>query len=327
MSGTKGKLLELLEQNRGNYISGEAIANELEISRTAVWKAVNNLRREGYQISAVTNKGYCLALDSDIISQQGIQQYLTENTGDIRLEVFSETDSTNMVCRNKANDGETEGYVAIASRQTGGRGRKGRSFFSPADTGIYMSILLKPQGDPSAASLGLTTMAAVAVCEAIEAVSGKKCDIKWVNDILIDNKKVCGILCEASYALEDQRLFAVVVGLGINVYPPKDGFPEDIKDIAGTVFSRSERGKRNRLTAEVINRFMAYYHNTADTNYVDEYIRRSIVLGKDVEVIIGDKVSQARALAIDESCGLMVRYEDGSAETLRFGEVSIKGIY
>lgn len=327
MSDTKSRLLELFEQNRGTFISGEGIAQQLNISRTAVWKAVNSLRRDGYQISAVTNKGYCLAENSDIISVQGIQQYLSDECKDNTIEVFSKTNSTNMVCRNKANDGEGEGYVAVASQQTGGRGRNGRSFFSPADSGLYLSIILKPFGDPKSASLGLTTMAAVAVCEAIEEVSGKNCDIKWVNDILMDNRKVCGILCEASYSIEEQRLFAVVVGVGINVYPPKEGFPDDIKDVAGTVFSQSETGKRNQLAAEIINRFMAYYHKTTDKDYVSEYIKRSIVPGHDIEVHIHDKVRPAHALAIDEECGLMVRYEDGSAETLRFGEVSIKGIY
>lgn len=327
MSDTKSRLLELFESNRGNYISGERIAEDLVISRTAVWKAVNSLRRDGYQISAVTNRGYCLAENSDIISAQGIRQYLNNDLSNVKLDVFAETDSTNMVCRNKANEGEDEGYIAIASSQTGGRGRKGRSFFSPADTGLYLSILLKPSWDPKSASLGLTTMAAVAVSEAIETVSGKKCGIKWVNDILIDGKKVCGILCEASFAIEDQRLFAVVVGIGINVYPPREGFPEDLKDIAGTVFSHSESGKRNQLTAEIINRFMAYYRDGEDMDHVGEYIKRSVIPGKDIVVHLHGDVRRARALAIDDTCGLMVRYEDGSAETLRFGEVSIDGIY
>ncbi|MBO5512969.1 MAG: biotin--[acetyl-CoA-carboxylase] ligase [Mogibacterium sp.] len=327
MSRTKTKLLELFESNRGSFISGEKIAECLNISRTAVWKAVNSLRRDGYQISAVTNKGYCLAENSDIISAQGIQQYLSDICSNVKIEVFSETDSTNMVCRNKANDGEQESYVAVASRQTGGRGRNGRSFFSPADTGLYLSILIRPNEQPDSVSLGLTTMAAVAACEAIEKVSGKHCDIKWVNDVLLDNKKVCGILCEASYALEDQKLFAVVVGLGINVYPPKEGFPEEIKDIAGTVFDQSETGIRNQLAAEIINRFMAYYKHVTENGYQGEYIKRSIVPGKDIEVHAHGEVRPAHALAIDDTCGLMVRYEDGSAETLHFGEVSIKGLY
>jgi BirA family biotin operon repressor/biotin-[acetyl-CoA-carboxylase] ligase len=327
MSSTKGKLLELFESNRGSYITGEKIADCLSISRTAVWKAVNSLRQDGYQISAVTNKGYCLAENSDIISSQGIQQYLDERFDDIKIEVFSETDSTNMVCRNKANDGEQEGYVAVASKQTGGRGRNGRKFFSPADTGLYISILIRPHEHPESVTLGLTTMAAVAACEAIESVSGKDCQIKWVNDVLIDGKKVCGILCEASYALEDQKLFAVVIGLGINVYPPKEGFPDEIKDIAGTVFDRSETGIRNQLAAEIVNRLMAYYKHVAGDDYQSEYIKRSIVPGNDIEVYAHGEVRQAHALAIDDTCGLMVRYDDGSAETLHFGEVSIKGIY
>ena len=170
-------------------------------------------------------------------------------------------------------------------------------------------------------------MAAVAVCEAIEAVSDRHCDIKWVNDVLIDGRKVCGILSEASYALEDQRLFAVVVGLGINVYPPKEGFPDEIKDIAGTVFSHLETGKRNHLAAEIINRFMAYYRGTAENDYIVEYKKRSIIPGRDIEVHTHGEVRKAHALSIDDSCGLVVRYEDGSTETLNFGEVSIKGIY
>ena len=129
--------------------------------------------------------------------------------------------------------------------------------------------------------------------------------------------------------LEDDNLFAVVVGIGINVYPPKGGFPDEIKDTAGTVFSHSETGKRNQLAAEVINRFMSYYKrakNNGGADYVNEYIERSIVPGRDIEVHLGDQVRRAHALAIDDTCGLMVRYEDGSAETLRFGEVSIRSI-
>ena len=328
MASTKENLLSLFERSRGTFISGEKIAEELNISRTAVWKAVNNLRKDGYEITAVTNKGYCLAEYSDIISTQGINNYLSDDCKDIRVEVFAKTDSTNMVCRKKANDGEDEGYVAVAATQTGGRGRRGRAFFSPSDTGIYLSILLKPSPDPSAVSPGLTAMAAVAASEAIESVSGKTCDIKWVNDILIDGKKVCGILSEASYALEDQRFFAVVVGFGINVYPPKEGFPNEIKYIAGTVFSQSETGKKNHLAAEIINRFMAYYKGTAGKNYVDEYKRRcSILFDKNIEVHARNEVRAARAIAIDDDCSLVVRYEDGSEEALNFGEVSIKGLY
>lgn len=326
MSGTKSKLLALFERNRGIYISGEMIAEDLKISRTAVWKAVNSLRKDGYEISAVTNRGYCLAENSDIISAQGIEQYLDKDCGDIRIEVFDKVDSTNFICCNKAGEGEREGYVAIAAMQTGGRGRRGRSFFSPPDTGLYLSILVTPRKVPGDQVCGLTAMTAVAVCEAIEAVSDRKCDIKWVNDIYIDNKKVCGILCEASYALEDQRIYAVVAGIGINVYPPKSGFPEEIRDKAGAVFGSYEPGIRNRLAAEIINRFMKYYIEGPGGSYVGEYKKRSLVIGKEIEVQTHGKVRKAHALAIDDKCGLMVRYEDGSTETLNYGEVSINGL-
>lgn len=323
---TKDTILELFEKNRGFYISGEKIAGELNISRTAVWKAVKRLQSEGYRIDAVTNRGYCLSRDSDILSAQGIMQYLDGHCSSLRPEVFVTVGSTNTVCRDKANAGEEEGYVAIAGAQTNGRGRRGRGFFSPADTGIYMSILLKPVSYPGKDVLKLTTMAAVAVCEAIEEVSGEEALIKWVNDIYVRGKKVCGILSEASYGLEDGRLDAVVVGIGINAYKPKGGFPPEIRDRAGCVFSESKIGKRNHLTAEVLNRFMAYYNGDSAGRHLDEYRRRSLVLGKEVSYFEGDSEFSGTAVDLDEDCGLVVRFDDGSQKVIKSGEVSISGI-
>lgn len=324
---TKDTVLELFEKNRGFFISGETIANDLNISRTAVWKAVKKLQKEGYEIDAVTNRGYCLAKDSDILSVQGIKSHLDESyINELRPEVFVTVDSTNTVCRNKANDGESEGYVAIAGSQTQGRGRKGRGFFSPADTGIYMSVLLKPSaGYPGTQVLRLTSMAAVAVCEAIESLSGRKAEIKWVNDIIMDGKKVCGILSEASFGVEDGNIDCVVVGIGINAYNPKDGFPDDIRDKAGSVFEKHEAGKRNQLAAAVLNRFMAYYRSDDTNSYLEEYRRRSLVIGKDIEFSVKNTVKRAHVLDLDDDCGLIIRYEDGSEDIINSGEVSIVG--
>lgn len=325
---TKDTVLELFEKNRGFFISGETIANDLNISRTAVWKAVKKLQKEGYEIEAITNRGYCLAKDSDILSAQGIRSHLDEKCSkELRPEVFVTVDSTNTVCRNKANAGEAEGYVAIAGSQTQGRGRKGRGFFSPADTGIYMSILLKPSaGYPGTQVLRLTSMAAVAVCEAIESLSGRKAEVKWVNDILMDGRKVCGILSEASFGIEDGNIDCVVVGIGINAYQPKDGFPEEIRDKAGSVFDKHEAGKRNQLAAAVLNRFM-YYYKSDDTNgHLEEYRRRSLVIGRNIELEVKGSVRRAHVTGLDEDCGLIVRYEDGSEDVINSGEVSIVGI-
>ena len=324
--GTKDIILDLFEKNRGFFISGERIAEDLSISRTAVWKAVKKLQQEGYEIEAVTNRGYCLSKDSDILSARGISELLSEDAAKLRPEVFLTIDSTNSLCRKRANDGEEEGYVAIAGSQTAGRGRRGKVFFSPAGTGIYMSILLKPEGYQGTEVLRLTTMAAVAVCEAIEALSDKQPAIKWVNDIYIDGKKVCGILSEASYGVESGSLDAVVVGIGINAYYPRGGFPPELAEKAGCVFDETSAGNRNRLAAEILNRFMFYYSKDTSDDHFEKYRNRSLIIGRDIEILNKNKTSKAHVLGLDENCGLIVRYPDGKEDVLHSGEVSITGM-
>ena len=323
---TKDTVLELFEKNRGFFVSGERIAGDLGISRTAVWKAVKKLQSEGYEIEAITNRGYCLARTSDVLTVNGIRKYLDENGRRLRPEVFVTVDSTNSVCMKKAAHGEEEGYTAIAGAQTAGRGRKGRGFFSPADTGIYLSILLKPVSYPGTQVLRLTTMAAVAVCEAIEKLSGRNAQIKWVNDVYIDGRKVCGILSEASYRLEDGILDCVIVGIGVNAYEPKGGFPPEIAGRAGCVFDRQTAGKRSELAAWILNRFMAYYCSDSTDGHVSSYRERSMVIGRDIEISKNDTVRKAHVLDLDDNCGLIVRFEDGSEGTINSGEVSITGI-
>lgn len=321
---TKDTVLELFEKNKGFFISGQQIASELNITRTAVWKAVKILQREGYEIKAVTNRGYCLDKDADVLSVRGIRSYLSEDCASLRPEVFVNVGSTNNVCRDKASLGEPEGYVAVAGAQTAGRGRRGRSFYSPAGTGIYMSILLRPQGLTGDQVLGLTTMAAVAVSESIEAVSDKKAEIKWVNDIYVDGKKVCGILSEAMYAVPSGVLESVIVGIGINAYAPKSGFPSDIKERAGSVFDKTEVDLKNRLTADILNRFMKYYDDPKSDKVYDEYRTRSLVIDKDINVLKKDAAVKAHVLDINRDCGLVVRYQDGTEEVLDSGEISIR---
>ncbi len=321
---TKDTVLALFEKNKGFFISGEKIAEELNISRTAVWKAVKKLQSEGYNIKAVTNRGYCLDKEADVLTVRGIRSYLDENGSCLRPEVFVRVDSTNTVCIEKAAEGEKEGYVAIAGSQSAGRGRRGKAFFSPADSGIYMSILLRPVGLTEDQVLHFTTMTAAAVSEAIEAVSDKKAEIKWVNDIYVNGKKVCGILSEASYGIQDRNLECVIIGIGINAYEPSEGFPSAIADIAGRVFDEPKTGLKNRLAAEVLNRFMAYYKELPDTPYSSEYIKRSMVTGRDVTIHKGKEQIKAHVLGIDNTFGLKVVYEDGTVEVLRSGEVSIR---
>ena len=214
---TREKLLDFFEENKGNYFSGEELAARLSVSRTAIWKAVNSLRKDGYEIDAIPNRGYCLSTDTDILSAQGVRKYLEPVCGPIKLEILTSTESTNDYLRGKALEGYKEGLTVIAGEQTGGRGRTGRSFYSPADTGIYMSLLLNPENCSPAKAVKFTTMAAVAACQAIEKVSQKKTQIKWVNDIYIEGKKVSGILTEGAVSLEKGTLEYVILGMGLNV--------------------------------------------------------------------------------------------------------------
>lgn len=319
----KEKMINLFELNRGTYLSGEEIAKKLEVSRAAVWKAVNKLKEEGYPIKAVTNKGYCLSEDTDILSVQGIQKYLNAECDFLEMEILPTVDSTNSYTWKKAGEGAKDGYTVIAREQTVGRGRTGRVFFSPKETGIYISTLLRPIGYNANQALQITTMAAVAICEAIEEVSDSHPQIKWVNDVFIHGKKVCGILTEASFSLESGLLDYAVLGLGMNVYSPMDGFPKEIQKIAGAISETPKTDFKNQLAAAFLRHFVEYYKKADQKAYISKYREYSLLINKDIYVIQGKEKKKALAYDINEDCQLLVRYEDGTQEKLSYGEVQI----
>lgn len=318
-------LRTLLESNKSVFLSGEEIARRLGVSRNAIWKAIKALQAGGYPIQAVPNRGYCLAASSDVLSESGIRQYLTGEALSLDLRVYDSVDSTNLVLRSLANEGAAEGTVVIAAEQTGGRGRKGRSFYSPQGTGVYISLLLKPKIAPDDATL-ITTTAAVAVSEAVEALSGEPAAIKWVNDVFLRGKKVCGILTEGSFDMESGQFEYAILGAGINVYEPVGGFPVEISEIAGSVLVSPAPDAKNRVIAEYLNRFLPLYRELGSAATNAEYRRRSFVLGKMVNVLVGDRATPARAIDIDERCRLLVEYENGRRETLSSGEISVRVI-
>lgn len=316
----KDRVLTLLEENRGTYISGEQIAKEIDVSRAAVWKAIKRLQEEGFAIEGINNKGYQLAEESDILSKQGVEQFLTKQDF-YKLEVYKTVTSTNLLLKERSY--EAEGLVIAATEQTAGMGRLGRTFVSPRDTGIYFSILLKPKFDNREITL-LTTIAAVAVCEAIEKYTDSKPQIKWVNDVFIGSRKVCGILTQASFSVENLEPEYVVVGIGINLYKPEDGFGAEVDKIAGAVLDSQGGNIKNKILAEVLNRFAYYYTNFKDKEFVQEYKNRSLVLGKMISVVRPEGSRMARAVDIDDLCHLLVEYEDQSTEWLSTGEISIR---
>ena len=225
--------------------------------------------------------------------------------------ILEETDSTNNVAKSLAQRGIREGTVIIAKKQTQGRGRMGRSFLSRSENGLYMTLFLKPEFPP-AECVNMTVMCACAVASAIEKISSRKCFIKWVNDIYINDRKVCGILTETSADFVANRLDYAIVGIGINVSDPEDGFDEEIKDIACSVYGKNPPvGVKNRLVSEIINNFMAYYRNPEDKSYMEKYRAYSNIIGKAVDVYRGDEIISGVCTDIDAYANLVVQTDKG----------------
>ena len=319
---TTEKVLDVLENNKGRYISGGKLASSLGISRNAVWKAVKNLQEKGYNIGAVTNKGYILYADNAVISAQSISKFI--NRDNIDIVYYDCIDSTNTCLKKMAENEAAEGTVVVAAEQTSGRGRLGRNFSSQKGTGVYFSILLRPDMKPQDALL-ITTCAAVAVAKSIEKNTGKMTSIKWVNDIYMRNRKVCGILTEASFDLECGKLSYAVLGIGINMYFPENSLPEEIKDIAGAVFDEKPDGDSvSRIVADVINIFFDEYRVLTGKHFLFDYCSRSYLDGKKISVIKPDGTREAEAVDIDDEFRLHVKYPDGTEEYLSSGEVSTR---
>ena len=320
---TKDSILACLWERPDDYISGEELAARLGVSRTAVWKGIEQLRREGYRIDSVTKRGYRLSSDSDVLTAEGIRRYLKNKS--LQLQVFPSITSTNTVLKAMAEEGAEEGLCLVASEQTAGRGRMGRSFFSPSGSGIYLSLLLRPSL-AAAEATAVTACAAAAVAEAIESLAEVKAGIKWVNDIYVSDRKVCGILTEASLDCESGRVNYLVVGIGINTRMPKDGFPEDLQTTAGAAFGTGQIPElRCRLTAAVLDRLTAYYDQLLDREWFKSYKSRSFVLGREISILApGKDPEPAFALDLDEDCALIVRTADGTIRRLNSGEVSVR---
>ncbi len=318
----KTRVLETLEANRGTYFSGEALAQRLQVSRSAVWKAIGQLRESGYPIHAVSHRGYCLAPDSAILSPQSIAQHL--HVPGLRVEVQPQVTSTNTVLRQRAEAGEAEGLVLAAVQQTAGQGRRDHRFFSPPDSGLYLSLLLRPHLSARDALL-LTTCAAAAVALAIEDCAGAPAQIKWVNDVFCQGKKVCGILTEAALDLETGGLQYAIVGIGVNLFPPPGGFPPDLPE-AGAVFAARPQGleARSQRAGAILDRFFSFYPDLSQAPFFEDYRRRSLVLGREITVLEGDRTRTAVALDLERDFSLRVREADGTVGTLSSGEVRVK---
>ena len=306
----KQEILNILTKAGGEYVSGQSLADRLCCSRNAVWKVIQTLRRDGYRIDALTNRGYAFR-GGDVFSAEGVARYLKVP---FSVDIKEQVTSTNDWLKMAAERGAPEGTVLAAVRQEQGKGRLGRSFFSPAG-GLYMSLLLRPVL-PANEALMITAAAAVSVVEAIEAVCGRRCLIKWVNDVYLDDRKICGILTEASVNFETG---------GIKVEHPADGFAGELRERAGAIFEAlTETGDvKNRLCAEVLNRFYGYYIRLPEKPFMTLYKERSLLVGKEILIVRGSETVKAVATGIDDGARLLIRREDGREDIVSSGEVSV----
>ena len=322
----KEKVLKVLMQTEG-YVSGQSLCRELNVSRTAVWKCINQLKEEGYVIDAVTNKGYCLRQSPDVINAEAVKSRLHTKFWGQETVFFEETDSTNNVIKRMAEEGAAHVTLAIAEIQTAGRGRRGRQWASPKGNGIWMSFLLRPEILPQNASM-LTLVTALAVRQAIFKVCQLPVLIKWPNDIVIGGRKVCGMLTEMSAELE--WVHYVVIGIGINVN--MEEFPEEIRETATSLRMECERKiNRSSLIAAFGEAFEEYYEQFMKTGdlslLMEEYNQYLVNCGKKVKIIDPAGEYTGVSAGINAQGELLVTDEEGSLRTVRSGEVSVRGIY
>lgn len=322
----KTEILKLLRKADG-YVSGQQICEQLDVSRTAVWKVIRQLKEEGYQIEAVRNRGYRIVEVPDVLTGEELKSLMQTQWAGRNIVYYPETDSTNLRIRELGDAGAPHGTLAVADMQTAGRGRRGRTWESPPGSSIYMSILLRPDIIPGAAPM-LTLVMACSVAEGISDCENVDIRIKWPNDVIAGGKKLVGILTEMSTQID--YINHVTIGVGINVNMTE--FPENIRDTATSL--RLETGhevRRAPLIAAIMKRFeenYAVFLKTQDmSGLMEKYSGMLINLDRDVLVLGAEDSYKAHALGIDRQGELIVRREDGMEEKIYAGEVSVRGVY
>ncbi|MCM1175862.1 MAG: biotin--[acetyl-CoA-carboxylase] ligase [Blautia sp.] len=329
MKTDKSDILSLL-RDRQDYVSGQQLCSQFGVSRTAVWKAVNQLKEEGYRIEAVSHKGYRLLESPDVISKSEIASRLNTKWAGRKLYYLEKTGSTNIDARRCAEEGDPHGTTVVAGMQTAGRGRRGRYWQSPAGSAVYMTIMLRPDFAPDKASM-LTLVMALSVAEAVAEAAGLDAGIKWPNDIVVNQKKVCGILTELN--VESDYIRYVVIGVGINVNngAPEE-FPEEIRETATSL--KIESGVQV-CRAALIECVLAHFEKNYDTfaaaldlnPFLDAYSSHLLNLNAQVKVLDPRGSYTGIARGINAAGELLVEKEDGRIEAVYAGEVSVRGLY
>lgn len=322
----KEEILRLLRSADG-YISGQELCNRFGVSRTAVWKAINQLKEAGYEIEAQQNKGYKLMAAPDLMTEAEIKSLMHTEWVAKEVLYFDTIDSTNTKAQELAEKGYPSGTLVVADKQESGKGRRGRSWVSPSGTGIFMTLMIKPDINPNNASM-LTLVAALAVAKAITSVTGEEALIKWPNDIVVNSKKVCGILTEMNAQFD--YINHIVVGIGINVH--NESFPEEISQMASSLMIEAggKRFHRAQIIAETMSYFEQYYDTFLKTQdlsaLVREYDKLLVNRNKSVRVLDPKEPFDGKAMGITPKGELIVDTWE-SRKLVSSGEVSVRGIY
>lgn len=322
----KEEILRLLRSADG-YISGQELCNRFGVSRTAVWKVINQLKEAGYEIEAQQNKGYRLMAAPDLMTEAEIKSLLHTDWVAKEVLYFDTIDSTNTKAQELAEKGYPSGTLVVADKQESGKGRRGRSWVSPSGTGIFMTLMIKPDINPNNASM-LTLVAALAVAKAITSVTGEEAMIKWPNDIVVNGKKVCGILTEMNAQFD--YINHIVVGIGINVH--NESFPEEISQMASSLMIEAggKRFHRAQIIAETMSYFEQYYDTFLKTQdlsaLVREYDKLLVNRNKSVRVLDPKEPFDGKAMGITPKGELIVDTWE-SRKLVSSGEVSVRGIY
>ncbi len=322
-------ILKMLQQHPGEFVSGEEISSALGVTRSAVWKGVDALRRQGYDIESRTRLGYRLTAAPDILSEADLSARISTAVIGRQIVCLKTVDSTNNYAKQAALANAPDGLVIIADQQTGGRGRNGRAFQSPPGKGLYLTALLRPDAAPEDV-LPVTALAAVAACNAVARTAGVRPGIKWTNDLVLQGKKLTGILTELGVEGESGRVQYVIVGIGINVNHRREDFSAEVAEVATSLRMVLDRPvSRAALAAALIEELDQLYAALGGslTAALDAYRRDCVTLGRQVRITGSGPERTAQAVAIDDAFGLVVRTPEGTLETVRSGEVSVRGLY
>lgn len=353
---TKDEIIKILEQNKGKYISGQALAEMLGLSRAAIWKTIKNMRQDGYAIDAVSRLGYMLLSENDVLSVPGILKFLPDYNPD-KIFIYESIDSTNSEAKRRAMAGAVSGTVVIAEEQTAGKGRLGRSFSSPKQGGLYISFIIKPEQFNNR-SLLLTLAGSVCACRAIERTTGLQPKIKWVNDLYLDNKKISGILTEAIMNFENGEIESIIIGVGINCNTDISSLPKDVRKVAGSLkafmllnkntsyeyddpqendretlpskfnipeseftTTSTDHVDRNLLAANLIKELSSIESMCEDISFLNEYRKKCFILGMKVKIIKNSSLASAEEI-LNAPSGIALDISDSGALIVQYEDGS-----